>query len=81
MDVVGENTSENDLNSVELDVLADLVEEDETEHYPVDVSSLYLKIFRICNPNILSTNTLSYIAIVAVKLVVFFNHTVFRSEM
>ncbi|OAV65524.1 conjugal transfer protein TrbA [Bacteroidales bacterium Barb6XT] len=40
MEIVNENTSENDPDFIELDVLADLVEEYETEHYPIAVPSL-----------------------------------------
>ncbi|MCL2327758.1 MAG: helix-turn-helix domain-containing protein [Bacteroidetes bacterium] len=40
MDMVHEETPSNDPNFVELDVLADLVEEYEMEHYPVGKPSL-----------------------------------------
>ncbi|OAV74607.1 conjugal transfer protein TrbA [Bacteroidales bacterium Barb7] len=40
MEIVNENTSENDPDFIELDVLADLVEEYETEHYPIAIPSL-----------------------------------------
>ena len=40
MDIVKEDTSSNDPNYVELDLLADLAEEYEMEHYPVEQPTL-----------------------------------------
>jgi len=40
MDIVKEDTPSNDPNFVELDLLADLTEEYEMEHYPVEQPSL-----------------------------------------
>ncbi len=40
MEVVNENTPSDDPDSAELDLLADLVEEYETVHFPIEVPSL-----------------------------------------
>jgi len=42
MDIVNEDTPSNDPNFIELDLLADLAEEYETEHYPVIDANLIL---------------------------------------